>query len=936
MTKEARNPNGESSADPLRVSRSGFVIRHSFGFRHSSFVIGLRALARLIPVVLFIGACGLLAAASAGTPGAIVSLEFQLPSPGGNESRPALHLRGKTARRQLLVTAELDDGALRDFTRQVSYSVSPPRIVSIDKTGRVTPLAEGAAIITAKGPDGQSATLSVAVEYFNEVAPINFPNQIVPVFTKAGCNAGGCHGKSSGQNGFRLSLLGFEPMEDYEHLVKEARGRRLFPASPENSLLLLKATATLPHGGGRRMDKDSDDYRLLVRWISEGLPYGKPTDPKVDRIEVFPRERTMALGGEQQLVVMARYTDGSTEDVTRSALYEPNDKEMARTDEAGHLQLFSQPGDVAVMVRYQARVAVFRATVPLGAPVANLPPPRNLIDKLVFKKLTAVGMPPSEVCDDATFIRRVTIDIAGRLPTLDEARRFFAECGDAVAESANLSPHPQREPAPDPSQEGNGRTTSSQQFPSSGGDRGGSVVGAPVGSASSRSQAAREALIDRLLDSADYADYFANKWSALLRNKRTEAKQARSTYAFHAWIRDSLLENKPYDRFVREILTASGDMEDNPAVAWYHRVREPQAELEDTAQLFLGMRLQCAQCHHHPFEKWSQQDYYSFSAFFTQVSHKNGTEPDGEMVFARRAMPTATNKKTKQSVKPAGLGSGALNLSPDDDARQALADWMTGRNNPYFARSLVNRYWKHFFNRGIVEPEDDMRETNPPTNPELLDGLAGHFIAHGYDLKNLVRTICRSQVYQLSGIPNQHNRIDKQYFSRYYPKRLTAEVLFDAVNQVTKTPSKFDGLPAGTRAVCLPDNSFNASSYFLTVFGRPDSSSACECERSQDASLAQSLHLLNAKEIQQKLADDQGVAARLTADTKRSDEEKIRELYLTAYAREPDASEATLARDYLAKRTANKDDKESLTGRRQAYEDIVWALINTKEFLFNH
>jgi len=819
-----------------------------------------------------------IAASSNETPGSPQKLEFQLLPAADKETPPVLHLRGKDTRQQLLVTEKFDSGAVRDYTRRVTYSVAPPAVVRIDKTGRITPLADGTATVTAKGEDGLTATLAVAVERFAEIKPINFANQIVPIFTKAGCNAGGCHGKASGQNGFRLSLLGFEAGEDYEHLVKEARGRRLFPASPENSLLLLKATATLPHGGGKRLDTDSDDYRLLVRWISEGMPYDKSGDPTVARIEVFPRKRTMAFDGEQQLVVMARYTDGSMEDVTRSALYEPNDKEMAKTDETGRVQLFEQPGDVAVMVRYQAKVAVFRATVPLGAPVAALPPPKNLIDELVFKKLKAVGMPPSMICDDATFLRRASIDIAGRLPSTEEAEKFIAD----------------------------------------------------------KDVHKRDKWIDRLLDSADYADYFANKWSALLRNKRTDAKQARTTYAFHGWIRDGLLANKPYDRFVREVLAASGDLADNPAVAWYQRVREPQAELEDTAQLFLGMRMQCAQCHHHPFEKWSQQDYYSFSAFFTQVSHKNGPEPGGEMVFARRTMPTATNKKTKQSVKPAGLGSISMNLSPDDDARQALADWMTGKDNPYFARSLVNRYWKHFFNRGIVEPEDDMRETNPPTNPELLDGLAEYFIADGYNLKNLVRTICRSQVYQLSEIPNQYNKIDKQYFSRYYPKRLTAEVLFDAVNQVTRTQSKFDGLPPGTRAVCLPDNSFNASSYFLTVFGRPDSSSACECERSQDASLAQSLHLLNAKEIQEKLADDKGVAARLASDTRRSDEEKIRELYLAAYSREPAGKEATLAKEYIERRTANKEEKEALGGKRQAYEDIVWALINTKEFLFNH
>ena len=921
MPKEFPNPKHEEPASRRRLrcfeSRVSSFIRHSaFGIRRLAagsktpspvaaevtrltllqrerkkseppqvgcyFFDGLSAgpspLGTLLAVVLLFSASDFSIAAAEDSAGKVSSLEFQLPSSAGKKSDPALHLRGKDARQQLLVTGTLDDGAARDFTRQVAYSVAPDGIVKIDRNGRVTPLGDGSATVTARGPDGLNATLAVEVERFQELAPVNFPNQIVPIFTKTGCNSGGCHGKSSGQNGFRLSLLGFEPTEDYEHLVKEARGRRLFPASPENSLLLLKATGALPHGGGKRLDKDSDDYKLLARWISGGMPYGKTSDPTVAAIEVLPTERTMPLGGEQQLVVMARYTDGSIEDVTRSALYEPNDKEMARSDETGYLKLFEQPGDVAVMVRYQARVAVFRATVPLGAPVAHLPPAKNLIDELVFKKLKAVGMPPSGISDDATFLRRASIDIAGRLPTAEEAQQFLAD--------------------KDPGK--------------------------------------RDKWIDTLVGSADYADYSANKWSALLRNKRTDAKQTRNTYAFHAWIRDSLLENKPFDRFVREILTASGDIEDNPAVAWYRQVREPQAELEDTAQLFLGMRLQCAQCHHHPFEKWSQQDYYSFAAFFTQVSHKNGPDPGDEMVFARRAMPTATNKKTKQSVQPAGLGSTPLNLSPDDDARQALADWLTSTHNPYFARSVVNRYWKHFFNRGIVEPEDDMRETNPPTNPELLAGLAKHFIESGYDLKNLVRTICRSQVYQLSEIPNSYNKIDKQYFSRYYPKRLTAEVLFDAVNQVTRTETKFDGLPPGTRAVCLPDNSFNTSSYFLTVFGRPDSYSACECERSQDASLAQSLHLLNAKEIQEKLADDKGTAARLATDTRRNDEEKIRELYLSACSRGPDEKEMSLARDYIAGKARTKDDKETPAARRQAYEDIVWALINTKEFLFNH
>ena len=718
------------------------------------------------------------------------------------------------------------------------------------------------------------------IEKFKEAIPVNFPNQIVPIFTKAGCNGGGCHGKSAGQNGFRLSLLGFEPAEDYEHLVKEARARRLFPAAPERSLLLLKGAATLPHGGGKRLDPDSDDYRLIVRWMAQGMPYGKTNDPVVESIEVMPKERVMPLGGEQQLVVLARYTDGSVEDVTRGALFEPNDKDMARTDEGGKVKLFQQPGDVAVMVRYQAKVAVFRATIPLGAPVDTLPVPRNFIDELVFKKLKTVGMPPSAVCDDATFIRRVTIDIAGRLPTPDETQRFLA----------------------------------------------------------STNTAKRDRLIDALIDSPDYADYFANKWSALFRNKRADGNQARGTYAFHGWIRDSLLANKPFDQFVREILSASGDIAQNPPVAWYRQVREPTTQLEDTAQLLLGQRLQCAQCHHHPYEKWSQNDYYSFAAFFSRVGRKGGSQMGEEIIYHRRGVAEATNKKTKLPVKAAGLGAPVAGLAADDDPRQTLVDWMTSKDNRYFARSLANRYWKHFLNRGLVEPEDDLRETNPPTNPELLDALGKSFVESGYDLKKLVRAICRSQTYQLSAIPNQFNAIDKQNYSRYYPKRLTAEVLFDAVNQVAKSENKWDGLPAGTRAVCLPDNSFNSSAYFLQVFGRPESASACECERSQDASLAQSLHLLNSKDMQAKISDDKARAALLAADTVRSDDEKVAELYRWAFSRDPKAEELQTAKTYLEKgATKSSDDKgNAVNGKRQAYEDIVWALLNTKEFLFNH
>jgi hypothetical protein len=791
---------------------------------------------------------------------------------------PQLTLRGKDARQQLLVTAKLDDGAQRDFTHNASYTAAPAGIVNVDAHGIVMPLADGTATVTAN-VDGVAATLPVKVEKAGAVEPINFPNQIVPIFTKASCNSGGCHGKASGQNGFKLSLLGFEPTEDYEHLVKEARGRRIFPAAPENSLLLLKGAGITPHGGGKRLEPDSDDYRLLVRWIAQGMPYGKDSDPKLASVEVLPKTRTMTLNGEQQLVVLARYTDGSVQDVTRSALYEPNDKSMAKAEEDGRVTMFDQPGDVGVMVRYQGKVAVFRATAPLGANVGNLPKPTNFIDEMIFAKLKTIGMPPSPLCDDATFIRRVSLDIAGRLPNLDETRKFVADA------------------APDK----------------------------------------RDRLIDSLLGSAEYADFFANKWSALLRNKRTKPADARGNFAFHDWIRDAMLANKPYDQFVREIVAASGEVEENPPVAWYRQVKEPQQQLEDTAQLFLGMRLQCAQCHHHPYEKWSQQDYYSFSAFFSQVGRKATATKENEMIFHRRGVATAVNKKTKLNVKPAGLGATPQEIAADEDPRLALADWMSSKDNPFFAKALVNRYWKHFFNRGIVEPEDDMRETNPPSNPELLDALAAHFVKSGYDMKSLIREMTRSQAYQFSALPNEFNKNDRQNFSRYYPRRLPAEVLFDSVNQLTNAPSSFPGLPAGTRAISLPDNSFNASSYFLVVFGRPEASSACECERTQEASLAQCLHLLNAKDIQDKLSSNTGRTAQLAADP-RADEEKLRELYQLAYSREADSAELTLARAHIEKPRKDAEGKplDPIAAKRQGYEDVLWAILNTKEFLFNH
>ena len=834
----------------------------------------------LITALGFVLAMGHFAARAAeikpAAPAKAVALEIQVRATASEASKP-VRLISKDARQQVVITARDAAGALRDVTHEATITAAPANLVRIAADGLITPAADGTATLTAQTKDGLKATLTITVEKAEIALPINFANQIVPIFTKAGCNAGGCHGKSGGQNGFKLSLLGFEPTEDYEYLVKEARGRRVVPAAPDRSLLLLKASALVPHGGGKRIEPDSFDYRLLSRWIAQGMPYGNATDPTIARIEVFPRQRTMALGGSQQLAVTAYYTDGTAEDVTHTAVYEANDKEIGKAESTGRVSVFQQPGDVGVMIRYQGKVAVFQATVPLGAPVEKLPPARNFIDEIVFNKLKLVGMPASEVCDDATFIRRVTLDLAGRLPSLEETRAFLADAGPSK----------------------------------------------------------RDLLIDRLLESPDYADYFANKWAALLRNKRGQPTHQRGNYAFHAWIRDALVANKPYDQFAREVLAASGDIASNPPVAWYRQVTTASMQLEDTAQLFLGTRLQCAQCHHHPYEKWSQNDYYSFSAFFSQVARKPGSQAGEEVIYHRRGNASAVNKKNSNTVKPAGLGAAPMDLAPDDDPRHALADWLSAKDNPFFAHTLANRYWKHFFNRGLVEPEDDMRETNPPVNPELLDALARYFVASKYDMKQFIRSLCQSKTYQLSSVPNKFNAADKHNFSRYYPKRLSAEVLFDAVNGLTKSGGGFAGLPTDTRAVQLPDNSFNASSYFLTVFGRPDSSSACECERSMDASLAQSLHLLNSRDIQDKLASNTGRAALLVADS-RPDDEKLRELYLLAFARQPDTGELSLAREHLLKQPKDKEGKVVQADARKAYEDVIWALFNTKEFLFNH
>jgi hypothetical protein len=600
----------------------------------------------------------------------------------------AITIRSRDARQQLIVTAIAADGTHTDVTRDAAWVISDPSVLAIDSTGMATPTADGDITVTATIGD-QSATASVSVSGFATALPISFQNQIVPIFTKLGCNGGGCHGKSGGQNGFKLSLLGFYPSDDFEFLRKESRGRRIFPAIPAESLLLKKAIGRSPHGGGKRMEAGSYEYNLLVQWIEQGMPYGADTDPVVTGIRCVPETRTMTQKSQQQIAVIATYSDGATEDVTRMALFEPNEAEMAECSTTGLVSTLDLAGEVAIMARYQGQVATFRATIPLGADTSSMPEPLNLVDTAVFGKLKQLGIPASEICDDATFLRRVSLDIAGTLPTSEEVQSFLAD----------TSPNK------------------------------------------------RGLLVDRLLDSPAYADQFANKWNFVLRNHKVNGEDTPGTMLFHQWLWNKMYDNTPYDQFVREIVTASGDPQINPAVTWYRDVDSTEEQVEDTAQLFLGLRIQCARCHHHPFEKWSQDDYYGMAAFYGRVGKKVIPNASGAMrdrrVFHNEGVATASNPRSGKALKPTGLGTAAYDIPADRDPRIKLADWMSDPQNPFFAKSLVNRYWKHFFSRGIVEPEDDMRATNPPSNPELLDALAAHFIQSGFDLKDLVRTICQ-------------------------------------------------------------------------------------------------------------------------------------------------------------------------------------------------
>jgi hypothetical protein len=806
------------------------------------------------------------------------------PLPGPAEVRalaayPAqIDLKGRDDTRQLILTATLDGGRLQDLSGAVTYTVADRKVARVSTAGRVMPLADGTTEIIARYGSHQVA-IPVKAVAIDEDLPINFANQVVPVFTKLGCNSGGCHGKASGQNGFKLSLLGFEPEVDYAALVKEARGRRVFPSAPDHSLVLLKASGTMAHGGGKRLEVGSDEYRLVRRWIAAGLPYGTAEDPVVTRISVYPEQRTLTRQNRQQLAVYAHYSDGAVEDVTRRAQYDSNDTEVAVVDDAGLVRTLDLSGEAAIMARYQGQVTTFRATVPLGAKIPAYEfKAQTVVDAHTHRKWRELGIVPSGLCTDEDFIRRVSLDVTGTLPTPAQVRKFAA------------SDDPRK----------------------------------------------RDKLIDALLETAEYSYYFANKWADVLRVKRGRLpNRAFGTFVFHNWIREAVAADKPYDQFARDILCAVGDESRCPPAVWYKDFRTADQFVDNTTQVFLGVRLQCAQCHHHPYEKWGQDDYWGLAAFFGRVGRKTvpvaglslQNQQQQRLILFNRSSGNVINLRTRRAAPLKPLDQEPIQVGQDEDPRQKLVDWLVDAKNPFFARAVVNRYWAHFFGRGIVDPPDDMRVTNPPSNPALLDALAQDLVEHKYSLKHLIRTICKSRTYQLSSTPNEFNVQDRQAFARFYPRRLIAEVLFDAVCQVTDSPSTFNNLPqdkyAPRRAIMLPDESF--ASYFLDVFGRPQRISACECERVSEANLAQALHLLNSNEVQGKLTRPGGRIDALIRDA-RTDAEKVEEMFLWAFARKPTERQLKVALDHIELHAQNK---------KVAYENILWALINTKEFVFN-
>lgn len=780
-------------------------------------------------------------------------------------------LDGPHARQQLIVSETIDDLDV-DQTRSVRFASQNPAVATVTAEGVVLPVADGKTEVLVEA-GGSKVRVPVEVRNAAVQPKVDFENDIMPVLTAGACNSGPCHGKARGQNGFQLSLLGFDSNFDYAALAKEARGRRVFLPSPEESLLLLKPAGKVPHGGGIRLEADGQEINTVLRWIQDGMPRRIEEAPDLSEISVTPTDRIMKGGSEQQLIVTAHYSDGSTRDITRYSHYQSNEGGIAGVNEEGLVNTTGVTGEAAITTRYMGMFAIATISVPLPEKVPHEVyeklPRQNFIDGLVWKKLERLNLTPSEAAPDHAFLRRAFIDIIGRVPTSDEAREFL------------------------------GNKTS---------DR-------------------RQKLVDQLLESPEYADHWANKWADLLRPNPYRAG-IKAVLNYDHWIRDSFRKNKPYDQFVRELLTAKGSTFRNGAVTLFRDRRSPDELTTIVSQLFLGIRLECAKCHHHPNEVWGQDDFYGLAAYFDRIGRKGrGVSPpisgSEEFFFAgkRRAV---KHPLTGEEVVAKPLFGEAPVGDDISDPRDVLADWVTSDSNPYFRQVIANRVWFDMMGRGLVEAVDDLRASNPPSNAELLEALAVDLRDHDYDLKHLIRTIANSYVYGLSSVPNDRNSVDTRNYSRYYRDRLRAEVLLDSVSQITGVDEKFAAMPAGSNARQLW--SHRIGSLFLDAFGRPDPNQDPPCERTPETTIVQALHLMNSQKLHDKVKSDAGrIATIATGDL--SSKQIIEELYLSVYSRFPSDEELAAATALLEQDSSN---------RRTTVEELLWAMLNTPEFVFKH
>lgn len=784
---------------------------------------------------------------------AIVELQVQPTS---------LELTGASDSRRVLVTGKTADGRYIDLTADAQLTVASP-VATLDADRFVAPHTVGDTVLNVTY-GGQTVAVPVKVKDVTHT-PISFVRDVLPVLTKTGCNQGACHGGQQGKAGFKLSLRGYDPQYDYAALTDDLAGRRFNRAQPEQSLMLLKPTQGVPHEGGFLFDEDSRYYQLLKRWIAEGCQFD--TVDRVQSLEVIPKSLLLDdVGQKQAQIVIAKYADGSTRDVSRDVGYETSDFEKAVVDKAGNVTAVRR-GEASILIRYEGAFITNVCTV-LGKREGFAwkdTPEFNFVDTAVNNKLKRLKVLPSELCTDAEFLRRLKIDLTGVPPTSEQTRAFLTDTRD--------------------------------------------------------SKTKREAKIDELLSGPDFIDFWTMKWSDLLMSNRKFITE-KGVWSFRNWIRNAIATNVPYDRFVSDLMTANGNTFENPAANYYRISREPRLAMENMTQVFIGTRFMCNQCHDHPFEKWTQIQYYELSAFFAGVGRKPGASAEEEVIFSQPNAQVVMHPKSGQPIAAAFPYKHAGIDSTLTDPREQLANWLVSKENPYFAKSLANRYWSYFLGRGIIDPVDDIRQSNPPSNGELLDALTADFIAHNFDLKHLIKTIVSSHTYQRSIETNPFNQDDNTNYSHGSPRRLGAEQLYDAVMEATGSPGTIPGVPAGFRATQLPDGKVDLS--FLDMFGRPPRESPCECERTSEVSLSQTLNLINGPTIGDAIAHPQALIGRLVAE-KADSKRLIEEVYLSVVCRFPTPAELKQGEEFLAQ----------VPSLAEGAQDLMWALINSPAFLFN-